>query len=521
MFKRSGARRASLLASAGPILLALAEGYDDALDRLKRAPSRALTDEPSGLAGWLGRSAVAMAGLTQAAPSRPDALAEADWSGGYFRTGDLAVIMVEGVLTPKGYYDWWDECWTPGYADIGSAVLEAQRDPAISAVLLHIDSPGGLVSGLDELGQLLRENSARAGAKPLVAFCATAYSAAYWIAACCDAVYAPRGAGIGSIGVRMGWFDLSAMLEKEGVRREEFTSGKFKDSGSAYRPVRDDERARFEAEISTYAGFFFDAVSAGRDMSADALRALEAATFTAGASGDLDPQAIGLIDAVLSGHEAIEAARLLAGAGTGRTAPAENPAAADKESSMGVEAEIAALRTKAAKGDAEAKRRLAAMGVPVTAPKAGRTSAEGEDRTSEDEEKDAEDEDDPEASEEEEEAVNDEDTDASDDEEEAEDEDEPKSQANAGRKIARIAARQGKPGIGAQLAVDVAAGETSYKAALRTLKSAAREGSPLATAMAGGRDGLKPARSADGNPAASRTKSLMAAVDRQVKRKPA
>ena len=146
---------------------------------------------------------------------------------------------------------------------------------------------------------------------------------------------------------------------------------------------------------------------------------------------------------------------------------------------MSIEAEIAALRAKAAKGDAKAIARLQSLGVSVKPPRADGSAAapkgEGQDEVSEEEDTDPDaenDEDDAEAE-----------TDPEDPE--AEDEDEPKSLAAAGRKIGRIAARDGKSGLGCTLAADVAAGEMRYAAALRTLKSATREGSPLKDAMRG------------------------------------
>jgi enoyl-CoA hydratase/carnithine racemase len=67
----------------------------------------------------------------------------------------------------------------------------------VDAIELHIDSPGGDVSGCHELWARLR-----ACAKPLTArvdgMCA---SAAYWLASACDRVEATATSAVGSVGV--------------------------------------------------------------------------------------------------------------------------------------------------------------------------------------------------------------------------------------------------------------------------------------------------------------------------------
>ncbi len=526
--------RSTLMATAGAVLLAIHASHEaSALQRFSDLPAWRLDAETTP--GLIDRVRGVAARVAAGRPDAPEASAAAgsNWvqagSGGYWIVDDIAIVVVDGALAPKGYFDWWDERWVPGYADIAAALAAARHDDRVVATVLIIDSPGGLVSGCDQLCAEIRALSAREGGKPIVAFCEMAYSAAQWIAASCDASYAQRGAGMGSIGVRMGFFELSAMLEQDGVKREEFVSGRLKDAGSGYRPVTDEERALFQSEIDAHAEFFFDGVAAGRGLSADAVRSWEARCFVAGATGDLDPEAAGLIDGVLTESEALEAARALAamsaGGPTGRPASGDEPAAGKKETDMSAEAEIAALRAKASRGDKKAAKRLASMGIPVAMPKKGRARAEREEEdtaSEDDDEEEAEEEDDePEAEEDDENSAAEEDDETAsedDDDEEAEEDDEPKSKAAAGRKIARIAADQGKPKLGGQLAADVAAGETSYRSAMRTLRAAGREGSPLSAAMSKGRRGLSARKPRSDDPQADRMKGLSGAVDREIAR---
>ncbi|RKQ95428.1 S49 family peptidase [Maricaulis maris] len=495
-------RRLSMNASQGAIMLAMHAGFEPELGRLAKV--NGWRYDPDQSPGLMDRAVDKMRRMVSgdARPVMPEASAlDADltWErAGYFAAGDVAVIPVQGVLARNGYYDYWDDCWVSGYADIGDAIVEARADERIAASVLVIDSPGGLSYGTDELSELIQANRMAAGGKPIVAFCHMAYSAAQQIAASCDACFAPRGAGLGSIGVRMGWFDWSGMMAEDKVKREEFLSGRFKDMGSPFREVTKEERAMFQAQIDSHAGFFFEAVATGRGISVDTVRSWEARTFTAGGEGDLDPIAAGLLDAVLTEDEAFQAARALAGltpsseAADGRVASHTDPAAATrkKEGSMSIEAEIAALRAKAAKGNTDAIAKLGSLGVSVKPPKSEGEDPKGTDPVDPEEEDDV----DPE---EEEDDVDPEAADDADDPNAADDEEEPKSKSAAGRKIGRIGVRDNKARLGSSLAADVAAGETSFKAALRTLRAAGAEASPFDKAMKGGRRGAPQAKPVD------------------------
>lgn len=82
---------------------------------------------------------------------------------------------------------------------IATDLSVALDDPAIAAILLEIDSPGGEVSGTAELAQMIRAASER---KPVHAFVDTfGASAAYWLAAATERITVASTALVGSIGV--------------------------------------------------------------------------------------------------------------------------------------------------------------------------------------------------------------------------------------------------------------------------------------------------------------------------------
>lgn len=115
------------------------------------------------------------------------------------RAGSTAEIKVEGVLTKHpDFFAWLFYGANTAYTDIQDALAIAASDPAVSDVVLSIDSPGGNVDGLfDALASLQAFD-----AKPLRVRASCACSAAYAIAAVAGNIEATNSAAeFGSVGV--------------------------------------------------------------------------------------------------------------------------------------------------------------------------------------------------------------------------------------------------------------------------------------------------------------------------------
>lgn len=535
---------------SGPQRLALAEGHDAVLLHPDFAPQARHADArfnaslferiaalPSVTADMLraltGDAAEAQDGW---APEVPEWAPAGDrTSHGYTLIGNVAFMSIEGFLMAKGFEGWWSGCYWPGYRDYVAALKAANEDERVDGVFIRYDTPGGYVSGCAEAARAVRAMRADNGGKPIVGHAADlCASAGMMLAAQCDVFYAGDGATVGSVGVRLGFFDYEGALEKWGERAHMFKSGRLKDMGSPLRAPTDEEAGIYQAEVDHFADRFYVELAAGRGLDLDAVRehrGWEARTFTAGdppPPADMDPLAADLIDGVMTEEQAFEIALQLA-ASTPSTPSAstsavvsraagkrDSDAAVSKEKTMSLKAKAAALKARAAtdpKAQAELEDILKALGAVSEDDDA--EGADGDDDAEsegEDDDAEADGDDDAEGA----------DGDDDDDEEASDDEDdEPKSKAAAGRKIARLAAAQGKSKLGGQLAADVAGGETSYRSALRTLKAAGRESGALAAAMGGGRDGVRPAKPSEASSSGARAKGLLAAVNRQVKRKSA
>lgn len=167
----------------------------------------------------------------------------------------VAVISISAPLDTTSLIGWFSgEILVLGHDAIREAVNAALADAGVRAILLSIDSPGGVVQGTKELADFIAE---AAGQKPIAAYanglCA---SAAFWLASACGRVYAPATALVGSIGVIMCVSDWSEFYANMGVKLEYITSGRFKAAGHEGKPLSDEERAYFQAQLDTLHDIF-------------------------------------------------------------------------------------------------------------------------------------------------------------------------------------------------------------------------------------------------------------------------
>lgn len=190
---------------------------------------------------------------------------ETDAAPPYELTDGIAVIRVRGVLTQ--YTGW----WTNGYDTIRENVRAALSDPAVSGILLNINSPGGTESGLFELADWLHSVREQ---KPMHAYAdGLMCSAAYCIAAATGSIMAPRMATVGSVGVVWVHSDWSKWNDKAGITFSYLHAGEFKVAGNPDAPLSDRDRTYFQSRLDhSYAAFL---EVCGRGMGLDAARARE------------------------------------------------------------------------------------------------------------------------------------------------------------------------------------------------------------------------------------------------------
>jgi protease-4 len=139
-------------------------------------------------------------------------------------------------------------------------------EPEIKGILLRINSPGGAVGPSEEIYRVLKQLKEKTK-KPIVVYSPSLNaSGGYYISMAADKIVVTKGCLIGSIGVIMEFANLEKLYDWAKVSRYTITSGKFKDSGSEYRSMKDEERQYFQNLVMETYSQFREAVKEGRKL---------------------------------------------------------------------------------------------------------------------------------------------------------------------------------------------------------------------------------------------------------------
>ncbi len=206
----------------------------------------------------------------------------------------VAVVEVDGVILDA--------------EEVVRQLKEHQENSAVKAVVIRINSPGGVVAPTQEIYDAI--NRLRAEGKPVVASLGSvAASGGYYIASAADWIVASPGTLTGSIGVIMQLTSLEELLKKVGLRYEVVKSGKYKDIGSFSRPMTSEERAILQALMDDVYSQFVDAVAEGRQLDSKVVLSIaDGRVFSGRQAVELN-----LVDDLGGREEAIEAAANFAG----------------------------------------------------------------------------------------------------------------------------------------------------------------------------------------------------------------
>ena len=188
---------------------------------------------------------------------------------------------------------------------INSKLEKFKNRNDISAIVLRIDSPGGLVAPTQEIFEKVK--SVR-DVKPIVSSMATvAASGGYYIALGSDSLIANPGTIVGSIGVIMNYPIATELLDKVGIKFETVKSGGLKDVGSYSREVTEADRRHLNEMVTNMHNQFIAVVEENRDMDrSEIIKLADGRVFTGLQSKDL-----GLVDMLGTFDDAINIAGIL------------------------------------------------------------------------------------------------------------------------------------------------------------------------------------------------------------------
>ena len=176
--------------------------------------------------------------------------------------------------------------------DIRKELATFDADEKVRAAILDFDSPGGMALGTPETADAIASFS-----KPIYAFTrGMIASAAYWMAAACDGIYASQSASVGSIGTVISFNDLSEMAKMQGIKVEVIKSGTFKGMGTPGTSLTEAQRNHLQARVDILTAQFKSYVVAHRGPISD--EAMQGQMHLAG-----EALSIGLIDGIMDDKE--------------------------------------------------------------------------------------------------------------------------------------------------------------------------------------------------------------------------
>ena len=164
--------------------------------------------------------------------------------------------------------------------EVVSYLREASKDEKIKAVLIEIDSPGGMPVAAEEIAEGIKTLG-----KPSVAWIrGTGTSAAYWVASAAGTIVASSNSDVGSIGVTYSYLDNVEKNTKDGLTYNMLSAGKYKDIGNPDKPLTADERSLIERDLNIIRDNFISAVAVNRKLSESKVRALADGSSMLGAA---------------------------------------------------------------------------------------------------------------------------------------------------------------------------------------------------------------------------------------------
>ena len=184
-----------------------------------------------------------------------------DWS---VPNPKIAVIEAKGMmLTGESFYDLLTGNSVMGSSTISRAIDHCRTDDSIKAVVLRIDSVGGLVVAADIIWHKLMHLTAK---KPLIVSMGdVAASGGYYIAVPAETIVAEPGTLTGSIGVIGGKHSLKGLYEKIGIKKEIMTRGKNADFFSNFSDFTPEQKENLRIQLKEIYDDFITKVAQGRE----------------------------------------------------------------------------------------------------------------------------------------------------------------------------------------------------------------------------------------------------------------
>ncbi len=191
---------------------------------------------------------------------------------------------------------------------IVSELQTVAENSSVKAIVLRVDSPGGGVAASQEIYEEVKSISDTV--KPIVVSMGSlAASGGYYVSCGATRIVADPGTITGSIGVIAMFPNYAKLMTKLGLQMDVIKSGKYKDSGSPFRQMTEQDKKYFQGVVDNSFDQFLNVVAEDRKLPIDKLKKFADGRVFTGAQA----LKLGLIDTLGSFQDAIKIAANLGG----------------------------------------------------------------------------------------------------------------------------------------------------------------------------------------------------------------
>lgn len=185
--------------------------------------------------------------------------------------------------------------------DVKEELIEASNNNSIKAIVLDINSPGGMINASTAITEGVKHFQEKTK-KPVYAYIGgLGASGGYWVAVSSDKIVADAGSLTGSIGVILGSIpyynepvSLGDVATRQPIEVTTMSAGKYKDVGNPFRQITTEEKQMLQAGLDYEYSIFVDYVANRRSIDPAKLRSeIGAGIYANGQAKELK-----LIDAI-------------------------------------------------------------------------------------------------------------------------------------------------------------------------------------------------------------------------------
>src|SRR3972149_378607 len=196
---------------------------------------------------------------------------------GIISLGALFVFVIFFSILSMGEYD--DSTSTSGekvaVIELKETILSSEdivrqfkkfrSNRSVRAIVFRVESPGGGVAASQEIYEEVKKT--RDSGKPVVvSMGAVAASGGYYVSCGADRIVANPGTLTGSIGVIFQFLHVTELFDKLGIDASTYKTGRYKDSGSPFRPPSAEDKILFDQLLGDVYDQFVDVVSKERKL---------------------------------------------------------------------------------------------------------------------------------------------------------------------------------------------------------------------------------------------------------------